>query len=198
MPIEDPGSVSECLVALGREDRLAFDLAVKALWDRYFAELVRQASSRLRGAPRSLNNGEDVALSAFYSFVERAALGAFPRLHDRHDLWRLLITITARKAALQYRRSHPAGASAPLSEAIASPEQPPDLIAMVEDELRALRDALNSDCRTVADRKLEGWTNQEIAQALGWSTRKVERKISIIRDTWLTLRSIECSVESEL
>jgi DNA-directed RNA polymerase specialized sigma24 family protein len=196
MPIEDPGSVSLHLIALKQADRIAFDQAVRALWDRYFAEMVRRASSRLRGAPRALNNGEDVALSAFYSFVERAAEGAFPRLEDRHDLWRLLITITARKAALQYRRTGPPLSNVPVLDEMVSPEQTPDLIAMVEDELRSLRELLNEDCRTVADRKLEGWTNKEISQELGWSTRKVERKISIIRDIWLTLRSVENGVES--
>ena len=39
-----------------------------------------------------------MALSAFQSFCERAGRGQFPQLDDRDDLWRLLATITVRKA----------------------------------------------------------------------------------------------------
>src|SRR5271165_6376539 len=41
---------------------------------------------------------EDVALSAFASFCRGVEGGRFPQLADRDDLWRLLVTITARKA----------------------------------------------------------------------------------------------------
>ena len=37
-------------------------------------------------------------MSAFQSFCDRAGRGQFPKLDDRDDLWRLLATITVRKA----------------------------------------------------------------------------------------------------
>ncbi len=184
MPMEDPGSVTRHLKALKESDRIAFDAAVRALWERYFNEMARRAQARLGNAPRCVNTGEDVALSAFFSFVDRAARGKFPCLTDRHELWRLLIRITACKAARQYRRPPPCTRNGVEIARLVSSDASPDVLAMMEEELTRLRQALRPDCQDVADRKLEGYTNQEIAEELGWSTRKVERKLSIIRDTW--------------
>ena len=36
-------------------------------------------------------------MSAFHSLCDRVGRGQFPQLADRDDLWRLLVTITARK-----------------------------------------------------------------------------------------------------
>jgi DNA-directed RNA polymerase specialized sigma24 family protein len=72
-------------------------------------------------------------------------------------------------------------------EEFATPGHAPDYIALVEDQLRRLGQSLSEDCRSVAWRKLEGYTNQEIGDDLGWSTRKVERKLAIIRDMWTRL-----------
>jgi len=184
MPMEDPGSVTRNLRALKETDRIAFDAAVRALWDRYFDAMARRAQARLGNVPRCVNTGEDVALSAFFSFVDRAAKGKFPSLTDRHELWRLLIRITACKASKQYRRPPPRTRNGVEIARLISPDDSPDVLAMMEEELTRLREALRPDCRAVADRKLEGFTNQEIATELGWSSRKVERKLSIIRDTW--------------
>src|SRR5262249_56846316 len=41
---------------------------------------------------------EDAARSAFDSFFRAAEQGHFPQLHDREDLWQLLMLIVDRKA----------------------------------------------------------------------------------------------------
>ncbi len=46
---------------------------------------------------------EDVAACALESFFLRAQRGQFPELHDRNDLWQVLVTITERKALNQSR-----------------------------------------------------------------------------------------------
>lgn len=74
------------------------DEAVSLLWGRYFTQLVSRARDRLRSRSR-VADGEDVALSAFDSFVRAAEAGRFPRLDDRDDLWQVLLLLTARKAA---------------------------------------------------------------------------------------------------
>ena len=56
------------------------------------------AARRLPGHARRDFDEEDVALSAFHSFCDRVGRGQFPGSTDRNDLWRLLATITARKA----------------------------------------------------------------------------------------------------
>jgi len=68
------------------------------LWERYFARLVGLARQKLRSTPRRAADEEDVALSAFDSFCRQAEAGRFPQLLDRDNLWRLLVTVTARKA----------------------------------------------------------------------------------------------------
>ena len=73
--------------------------AIRRIWERYFADLVRLARSRLRDIPRGAADEEDAALSAFDSLCRGAERGCFPRLDDRENLWRVLVTITARKAA---------------------------------------------------------------------------------------------------
>ena len=74
------------------------DEAAAHLWGRYFGQLVARARERLRARVR-VADGEDVALSAFDSFVRAAEAGRFPRLDDRDDLWQVLLLLTARKAA---------------------------------------------------------------------------------------------------
>src|SRR5215470_8233302 len=73
--------------------------AAQELWQVYFRRLVGLARVRLQGLPRrAAADEEDVALSAFQSFWEGAVRGRFPQLADRGDLWKLLVTLTARKA----------------------------------------------------------------------------------------------------
>jgi hypothetical protein len=73
--------------------------AVPPLWQRYFHRLVGLARQRLRGSSRRVADAEDVALSTFDSFCRAAEQGRFLDLADRDSLWRLLVVMTARKAA---------------------------------------------------------------------------------------------------
>jgi DNA-directed RNA polymerase specialized sigma24 family protein len=73
--------------------------AAQPLWERYFHRLIGLARHRLRNARRLVADEEDVALSAFDSFCRHAERGRFPGLLDRESLWRLLVVVTARKAA---------------------------------------------------------------------------------------------------
>src|SRR5262249_33977456 len=74
-------------------------VACKRLYEAYFHRLVGLAREKLLGVPRRVADEEDVALSVLNSFLRGAEEGRFPRLNDREDLWRLLVTLTAGKAA---------------------------------------------------------------------------------------------------
>src|SRR5262245_58994534 len=87
-------SVSQWLNLLQEGD----SAAAQQLWERYFHRLVGLARVKLQGQPRRAADEEDIALSAFASFCRNAADGRFPQLADRDDLWRLLVTLTERKA----------------------------------------------------------------------------------------------------
>jgi DNA-directed RNA polymerase specialized sigma24 family protein len=194
-----PGSVTLWLAQLkaGAAD------AAHPLWQHYFHRLVCRARDRLAGVPRRAADEEDVALSAFDSFCRAVERGRFPNLHDRDDLWQLLVVITDRKAcdlanyerrqrrgagkvldesALQGERA--AGAESPLG-LLASEEPSPEFALQAAEECRRLLDALQDDhLRQVAVRKLEGYSVEEIALQLGRVPRTVKRWLRLIRQTW--------------
>jgi DNA-directed RNA polymerase specialized sigma24 family protein len=175
--------------------------AARALWGRYFADLVGLARGRLRDVSRAVADEEDAALSAFNSLCRGAGAGQFPRLDDREDLWRVLVTITSRKASdqIQHERRLKRGGGAVraeadlaaaaldaggLGEAPAS-EPSPELAAMVAEECRRLFDALpDESLRQVAALKLEGYTDREVAERLNCGLSTVERRLRTIRTVW--------------
>src|SRR5262249_42721566 len=158
-----------------------------------FQQLVSRARAALRGTPRRAADEEDVALSAFDSFCRGAEQGRFPRLDDRDDLWRLLVVLTARKAAHLKRDELTAKrgggnvrAEADLDEAgtegeallatVVGSEPTPELAASIAEEYRRLMDRLASDeLRSIAQWQMEGFTVDEIAGKLGRSPRTVAR-----------------------
>jgi DNA-directed RNA polymerase specialized sigma24 family protein len=198
MTPEDVGSVTRWI-----GDLKAGDLdAAQKLWERYFSSLVRLAQARLRTASRVAEDEEDAALSAFDSFCTAAALGRFPRLDDRDDLWRILVSLTSRKAVNQFRRQRwqkrdasrvvreaeldGAGSRRPFLDTLAGPEPSPDFAALVADEWRHRLESLRDDSlRQVALMRLEGFSNDEIAERLGCGRRSVARKLELIRRRWL-------------
>ena len=57
---------------------------------------------------------------------------------------------------------------------------------MVAEECRRRLDGLRDDSlRRIALLRMEGYTNEEIAERLGCGLRSVSRKIDLIRRTWL-------------
>ena len=194
-----PGSVTAWIEQLKAGDAAA----AAPLWQGYFRRLVGLARQRLGAAPRGVADEEDVALSAFDSFCRGAVQGRFPRLGDRGDLWRLLVTITARKAVdhLQRERCQRRGGGRVVGEAaldaadaeagrwleqVVGREPTPDFVAQVVDECRRLLESLGDEgLRTVALLRMEGYSNDEIAERLGCGLRSVERKLERIRKRWV-------------
>src|SRR4051812_4313474 len=197
MPPEDEGSVTRWLGDLKAGD----PAAAQRLWERYFASLVRLAQAKLRTSRRIAEDEEDAALSAFDSFCASAAKGRFPRLDDRDDLWHILVALTRRKAADQSRRQQrqkrgggrianeselAADDGRVLLDAIAGPGPTPEFAAELAEECRRRLDELGDDTlRRVALLRMDGYTNEEIAERLGLRLRSLSRKVELIRRTWL-------------
>jgi DNA-directed RNA polymerase specialized sigma24 family protein len=190
--VADHGSVSRWIHLLREGD----SAGAQPLWEMYFDRIVGLARAKLLGARRATSDEEDVALSAFDSFCRGARGGRYPQLADRDNLWRLLVTITARKAARLRRdqaRLKRGGGQAPLAlgsdeadaDEVLSQEPTPELAALAAEECGRLLGALkDKDLEKVALWKMEGYTTEEIADRLGCAPRSVERKLKLIRELW--------------
>jgi DNA-directed RNA polymerase specialized sigma24 family protein len=178
------------------------DLDIQRLWDRYFQRLVRLAGTKLPSHRRRAFDEEDVALSAFQSFCDRAGKGQFPQMGDRGDLWRVLATITVRKALDRLRHQtrqkrgggHVLGESAlmvredaggeGLGEILSKEPAPEDVARFADDYRHFLAKLRDPALLSIALRRLEGQTTQEIAAASRVSTKTIERKLQLIRAIW--------------
>jgi DNA-directed RNA polymerase specialized sigma24 family protein len=173
--------------------------AAQALWQRYYARLVELARQHLAHHVRRAADEEDVALAAFADFCAGAAAGRFPRLADRQDLWRLLLTITLRHArslteheTRQRRDGRRTVVATDLFELpqadldrLAAADPDPALAAAVADELRHLLGLLpTEELRAVARDVLAGYTAAETARRHGCGLRTVERRKEYIRRFW--------------
>ena len=191
------GSITHCLHLLRQGD----EESVRLIWERYFPRLVEQARLTLGGAARRTADEEDVALSAMDRFCKAAQEGRYPDLADRNGLWRLLLRITTRRALDLARRERRqrrggdaerkalTGAEAEVGRLASVPanEPSPAFAAEMAEACRGLLGRLpDTDLRTLAVAKLEGYCNQEIAELLGSSLRTVERRLQLIRDLWQT------------
>jgi len=191
--------VSQWLLHLAEGD----SNAAQKIWNDYFGKLVRLARRKLEGIPNRDSDEEDVALSAMNSFYQGLAQHKFDHLHNRDDLWKLLVTITVRKAAAR-RRSYFAqkrGGGLVRGESIFKREEDeqgglanilgteptPELAASVAENCQQMLDQLQDETlRQVALWTLEGYRTEEIAGKLGCVRRTVERKLERIREIWDT------------
>ena len=183
------GSISRWLGRLKDGDPEAAAL----LWRRYFERLVEVARAKLRGAPRGAADEDDVALSAFDSLCRGAGRGRFSELADRDSLWRLLVVITARKAAHLKRdaarrkrggKAAAGGAEVALEELLDAAPTPEFAAEMAEESERLLQRLGDDELRAVALWKMEGYTNEEVARRLDCGLRSVGRKLRVIRTLW--------------
>lgn len=173
------------------------------IWQRYFRRLLGLARKKLASGPNRAADEEDVALSAFHSFCRGAVAGQFANLEDRNDLWQVLAMITTRKAIRQRQRERAkkrGGGNVRGESALGAGASPsdcggilnatdggptPEFIAMMDDEFETLLGRLPDDeLRQVALARLEGFSNEEIAEQIGRHVRSVERKLQMIRRYW--------------
>jgi RNA polymerase sigma factor (sigma-70 family) len=191
------GSVSHWLDQLATEEA---SVAERQLFDRYFEKLIEVARLKLRSASRSIDDEEDLALSAIDSFFRRAAGGEFPELSRRHELWSLLVTMVARKAVNRFKKDralkrggahnhrqlrHEGDSSRSSLPELIADEPTPEVLAELNEEMHRRLALLDGELlREVALLRLQGFTNVEIAGRLGIAERTVRRKINRIRREW--------------
>jgi RNA polymerase sigma factor (sigma-70 family) len=194
--VSSPGSVTDWINRLKESDQAA----AQQLWERYFRRLQALARKELKGTPCAAADEEDVVQSAFQSFFQGIGRGRFPQLSDRDGLWPLLVLITARKALdlKEHNRRQKRGGGlvrgetalpgpsgcAGLEQVLSSAPTPAFAAQAAEECRRLLALLKDPQLRQVAELKMEGRTNQEVAEAIGRSLPTVERKLARIRAAW--------------
>ena len=192
-------SVSQWILGIKARD----DESARQLWERYSARLLNLARRQLSTTPPDIADEEDIAQSVFAAVCRGAAAGRFGDLTGRDELWWLLLTVTRRKVADQQRRRlaqkrgggrvaaeadlgspNDSAAGKPLDRLLAD-EPTPEFLVMMDEQFDRLLQMLRDDpLRDVARQRLEGYTVEEIAQAMSLSTRSIERKLQLIRRRW--------------
>lgn len=175
--------------------------AARQLWKRYFSQLVTLAGRHVGKGYRRAADEEDVAQCVFHALCRGAARGQFPDIHDRQDLWRLLLSMTRRQAVDQVRGeqrlkrgggqvrgdsvfANSSGESGGIDQIAGEQPTPETLVAMDESFQNLLSGLRNETLRQIAVWRMEGRSNAEIAESLQVTERTVERKLGIIRQDW--------------
>ncbi len=194
------GSVTRLIGELRSHDPAVRDVAARLIWQRYFHALLELARSNLDKRIRRRTDEEDVAQSMFKSFCLRQQKGEFD-LAGRDDLWKLLVTITLRKArnaANAHRRrkrdvareqtflgnGNSTSVDFVLEEMDAAAPTPAEAMVLNEALERRLEALHDSELRQISLWRLEGYTNREIADQLDCTERSIERKLNRIRSLW--------------
>jgi RNA polymerase sigma factor (sigma-70 family) len=158
--------------------------ATQELFERFYGRLIGLARKRM-GNLHAYEDEQDVAISAMKSFFLRAPEGKFPKLTDRNSLWSLLAVITLNKAASLQRRQlakkRDVRRNISVEEMLQSgPSE--KLLDSVFQEGNCLLDKLKDESlKQVAQMRMEGYTNQEIAERMDIVQSTVKRKLSVIR-----------------
>lgn len=170
--------------------------AAARLWEQFFPRLLGLARRTLAGRPQRAAGPDDAVQSAFASFFLRVREGAFDGALDRGDLWNLLATFTVRKSLKLARRESASkrGAGRVLGEGdLAGPGGEPLPLDGIAGQLPAadfdlcceeMLQSLDGEERAIALLRLLGYKNREIAEQLGCTERKIERKLNLIRMVW--------------
>ena len=172
--------------------RLGDDCAADLLWNFVKAKLTSLASRKIGKA--IAYDEEDVAIVAFTTLCDGLQTGRYDGVENRQELWQLLATITinrARKLARDEKRIKRGGKfcrlndNAALLNDVESPEPSPELSLLAKDECRRMISLLSrNELKVVAVLKVDGHTNEEIAEIVGCTRRSIQRRLNLIRDIW--------------
>jgi DNA-directed RNA polymerase specialized sigma24 family protein len=168
--------------------------AYNEIFNEYYASLVRLAQRKLSSMPPQVADDEGAVVSAFRSFFSGVDNGQFDQIIDRHELWKVLATITVRKSIAQLRRHFKQSGEANqidrtsalelLRNSEPTPASVVELVDQCEHLLSQLPDAI---LKQIAVLRLQGFDSREIADMVDLHQRSVQRKLSLIASAWTEL-----------
>jgi RNA polymerase sigma factor (sigma-70 family) len=169
------------------------DSAADLLWGFLKSRLMSLASTKTGST--AVYDEEDVAISAFATLCSGIQVGRYDQIDNRENLWSLLAVITinrARKLARNEGRIRRGGNVKQVNDSdhilsqYFSKEPSPEFSTLAKEECRRLLDLLpKQELRVVAILKVDGHTNEEVAEILGCSRRSIQRRLNLIRDIWV-------------
>lgn len=166
--------------------------AMEKLVDVFYDRLVGLAKRRMGKLPPQIADDEGAVISALRSFFSGIENGQLCRINDDHDLWRILATITARKAIRQLRvfmkKSGEGGNINPDFDVqnLVSTEPSPNTELQLLEEFQQRFDSLKDETlQRVVSLKLEGFETAEIAEKLSLHIRSVQRKLKLAESIWI-------------
>lgn len=176
--------------------------AAERLWQEYFVKIVRLAKRRMGDLRLRATDEEDVALSAMNSFC-RMAKGRDEPIADSTELWKLLATIVKRKVNKERQRQYAdkrqeyrlVGESAvsPVQDdsgkgecdglaQFSGREPSPELAMDLAETWERILEL--PDAEELVLLKNDGYSNSEIAEKMGCSTRTIQRNLEKIKNEW--------------
>ncbi len=168
--------------------------AAAAIWSEYFPRVCGLARKKLGDLKKRTFDEEDLALSAINALCMGAQAGKFRQLESSDDLWQVLAMITTRKAAQSWRKgkrdpeqgesiiSRPGRELAGIDHLAGKAD--PDFIDQLSVTSAELLGGLDEKLRKVALLRLQGYSNEEIAERQNRSVKSIERYMRMIREQW--------------
>jgi RNA polymerase sigma-70 factor (ECF subfamily) len=167
--------------------RAGNEQAARQLFDTYMERLVALARRRISQRLASRVDPEDIVQSVFRTFFVRLKAGEF-EIADQDDLCKLLMRITVHKTLRQIA-FHQAAKRNPRNEKgqqgadddrlrdVLDREPTPEATVAFVDQLEHFLSRLRPDERQVLEMRLQGHSNEDIAQKLNIKHDRTIRRI---------------------
>lgn len=162
--------------------------AVNRLYELYAEKLISVVQKSISGKFGGRFTSESVVQSAIFSMITRTNKGQF-RFSDDEDFWKLLITIALNKLrkkvefhqAEKRNPSREVSTEAYVAERLSQRNHFEDGIHF-KDTLDQLLNRLDERSQNIILAKLEGKTQQEIAEEQGVNEKTIRRAMANIRE----------------
>ena len=173
--------------------RVGHDSMAQQVFDRYADRLIALARRRISQRLASRLDPEDVVQSVFRTFFQHAREGQFC-IDDQDDLCKLLVRITVHKTLRQVAFHKAAKrdvsmemgqgveAQSHLEESLDREPTSDEAVAFL-DHLEHFLTVFSPQERTIIEMRMQGYSNDEIVQKLGFSSdRKIRRIMERVKE----------------
>lgn len=181
------------------------EAAAAELHRRYIEQLLRIVGGHLSQRMQSRIDADDVCQSVFRSVFRRVRHGEF-EFHDDADVWKLLISVSLNKLRSKQRQALARKRDVSREEAMGDLRQVDPFVVQCLSRKPNMAEAaalaelwdqivarLPSDCQDLLRMRIEGYSQQEIADQLKLSTRTIRRMHDRIADVLADLFREETS-----